>query len=343
MEDISGSAGTEKGALLQAAVEEAETLGHRVLTASVSPIERGMPLRLISKLLASVAMSEAAADHLARACEGVAPHLRLDEVAGEELTLRRTLTDALVRTSPDRPLVLALTGLENADALSLQLLLLLTSQLPSSALAVVATVLTEAAEAAEALRALIRQPVTEHLRLRPLSASGVRELVRRELGDVAASALADGCSEAAGATAAQGEQAVMRRRCRGHDASRRGWVGAMAHGSVSDSALGLGPPEVRTGRRDQAMTARTSLVRTASPAPTCTHRSVPATSAMTGISIFKDSSRNISRPTQTVSPSRTATRTVATMSTHTSWAMLLTTPATRSRPYGAEPRVGLRW
>ncbi len=197
---ITGPAATGKAALLQAVVEQAEVLGHDVLTASVSPIERGMPFQLIGKLLAHLPLSTTAVDPVPQVTDILgllsADHAAAD-AAGHELTVLRGLADALVRPSRDRPLVLALTGVENADPLSLRLLLLLASQITSTSLTVIATVKTGATEPDASLQALMNHPVTLSLRLHPLMAPAVDELVRKELGD-AAGALSAGCFEATG-------------------------------------------------------------------------------------------------------------------------------------------------
>ncbi|WP_447008120.1 helix-turn-helix transcriptional regulator [Saccharothrix isguenensis] len=102
----------------------------------------------------------------------------------------------LLDLSRDRPLVIAVDDVQFADQASLRVLLHLQRRIRSAAVMLVLgeAAGTSARPAHTALRdEVVRQPQARHLRLRPLSPAGVRDLLALHLGPQAAADLEEPC------------------------------------------------------------------------------------------------------------------------------------------------------
>ncbi|WP_198318613.1 AAA family ATPase [Pseudofrankia inefficax] len=189
---ISGSLGMGKSELLLACAEQAAQAGAVLLTAVGSSSERSLPYGILAQLSNSPAGTPTMAElarrlqdgvngdrdgHGTRAVTGEEP------VAPREAAVLDLLWTELRRVAEGRPVLIGVDDVHFADPLSRQALLyFLRRSWPSRTLFVI----SESADAwpgHSALRSeLLRMPHRCRLRVRPLSAAGVAEVVRAHVG-----------------------------------------------------------------------------------------------------------------------------------------------------------------
>ncbi|WP_063747211.1 helix-turn-helix transcriptional regulator [Saccharothrix sp. NRRL B-16314] len=188
---VSGGIATGKTELIYGFTESVRDA--LVLTATGARGEQQFELGVVEQLFYSAAMPADVATH-ARAL--LVSAMAEDSTGGEDARSIHDICALLLDLSREQPLVIAVDDVQFADRTSLRVLLHLQRKIRSAA---VLLVLGEAAgtstrPAHTALRdEIVRQPQARHLRLRPLSPEGVRDLLAHHLGPQAAADLEEPC------------------------------------------------------------------------------------------------------------------------------------------------------
>lgn len=189
---VSGGIATGKTELIYGFTESVRDA--LVLTATGARGEQRFEFGVVEQLFYSAAMPADVATH-ARALLVSAMSEDQTGVEGDARSIH-DICALLLDLSRERPLVIAVDDVQFADRTSLRVLLHLQRKIRSAA---VLLVLGEAAgtstrPAHTALRdEIVRQPQARHLRLRPLSPEGVRDLLAHHLGPQAAADLEEPC------------------------------------------------------------------------------------------------------------------------------------------------------
>lgn len=201
---LSGPAGIGKTAVLRAAISHAQAQDVEVLTARGEELERdlghGVTRQLLDPALAALG-DEQRAELLKGAAALAAPVLGLATPAAPpadpEFAARHGLTWLLAGLAEHRPLVLALDDAQWADAPALRWLAYLADRLDQAAVTLLLTRRTGEPHADEiALDAICA--AGRELRLAPLTAQAVAELVRARTGVIADEDLLAACVAASG-------------------------------------------------------------------------------------------------------------------------------------------------
>lgn len=205
---ISGPVAGGKTALLQRFADHVESVGGVFLKATASLAEYVLPLEVVGQLTAAAGLlaergDVAAPPPGARAAAPPAVESVVQSVLGvSEETAEpdpRRLGRILFGLAERGPLVVGVDDVHYADPRSLQCLLYLARRLPSTR---VLLVLTEEAllqrEYPRFRAELFRQPHCHHLRLKPLSKSGVAALLAGYVGRFRSRQLATACHRISG-------------------------------------------------------------------------------------------------------------------------------------------------
>jgi DNA-binding CsgD family transcriptional regulator len=192
---VSGGIATGKTELIYGFTESVRDA--LVLRATGSRGEQQFELGVVEQLFYSAAMPADVATHARALLASAMAAVPEDSTGGEgDARSVHDLCALLLELSRERPLVIAVDDVQFADRTSLRVLLHLQRRIRSAA---VLLVLGEAAgtstrPAHTALRdEIVRQPQARHLRLRPLSPAGVRDLLAHQLGPQAAADLEEPC------------------------------------------------------------------------------------------------------------------------------------------------------
>jgi DNA-binding CsgD family transcriptional regulator len=194
---VQGPAGIGKSELLALAGSRAKDSGFEVLAARGGEFERSFGFGIARQLLAAT-LDEAGATERSRLLEGpaslAAPALLLDASEGESQPSSPAMGDPAAPTqhglhwlvanlAEDAPLVIAIDDLQWSDPESARWLVYLARRLSDLPVLVVAAIRTgELGLDPDLVAALEREPVTQTLQPKALSAGASTELVRTELG-----------------------------------------------------------------------------------------------------------------------------------------------------------------
>jgi DNA-binding CsgD family transcriptional regulator len=201
---ISGVAGSGKTALLQTFGEWAMDSGATVLSATAFRAEEPLPLGILSQLFGNRDLHSSFADPARQLLDDcvLIPLLtehQLESAAQATARAFEELRRLLVELADNTPVVIGVDDVENADATSLQCLQYFARRTKTSRLFIVLSECTPAWSTNSRLHAdLLRQPNSYHVRLAPLTQSGVATLLAERIGAAPAQRLAHTCYTASG-------------------------------------------------------------------------------------------------------------------------------------------------
>ncbi|MGH3751129.1 MAG: ATP-binding protein [Pseudonocardiaceae bacterium] len=189
---VSGAVGSGKTELLRAIEEWATESGSLVLAANCSPVERALPLSLVTQLFHSVELDPEHAEKVSlflndRAGAHVLTEPDREVINRIDTGLTKALSTLLLELAKNSPLVIVIDDLHHADGLSLQLLIYFVNRLKTARVLVVVTVLASCRPAYPMLSTeLLRPPYTRCFRLAPLSHDEVGRILSQGIDDDAA-------------------------------------------------------------------------------------------------------------------------------------------------------------
>jgi DNA-binding CsgD family transcriptional regulator len=201
---ISGAAGSGKTALLQTLSEWAIDSGATVLSATAFRAEDALPLGILGQLFGNRDLDSSFADQARQLLDDcvLIPLLtehQLESAAQATARAFEGLRRLLIDISEHTPVVIGVDDVETADAPSLQCLQYFARRTRTSRLLIVLSECTPAWSTNSRLHAdLLRQPNSHHVRLAPLSQSGVATLLAERISDASAQHLAHTCYMASG-------------------------------------------------------------------------------------------------------------------------------------------------
>jgi DNA-binding CsgD family transcriptional regulator len=193
---ISGVAGSGRTALLQTFGEWAIDSGATVLTATAFRAEDALPLGILGQLFGNPDLDSSFANPVRQLLDDcmLIPMLtehQLESAAQATARAFEGLRRLLVDLAEHTPVIIGVDDVENADAPSLQCLQYFARRTRTSRLLIVLSECTPAWSTNSRLHAdLLRQPNCHHIRLAPLSQSGVATLLAERIGAVSAQRLA---------------------------------------------------------------------------------------------------------------------------------------------------------
>lgn len=177
---ISGPMGMGKTELVHNFTQRAATDGVQVFGATASRAESAVPLGLISQLFAGAQLPAETADRVAKLLDDGIPGGGPGGPWADEVRpwVLRELHSALSELTAGRRTVITIDDIQYAEASSLQFLLYLARRLRSTPLLLIITEQTSVHPPDPFFHAeLLRQPNCRHIRLAPLSDTGVTNLV----------------------------------------------------------------------------------------------------------------------------------------------------------------------
>ncbi len=201
---ISGAAGSGKTALLQTFSEWAIDSGATVLSATAFRAEDALPLGILSQLFGHRDLDSSFADQARQLLDDcvLIPLLtehQLESAAQATARAFEGLRRLLIDLSEHTPMVIGVNDVETADTPSLQCLQYFARRTRTSRLLIVLSECTPAWSTNSRLHAdLLRQPNSHHVRLAPLSQSGVASVLAERISGTPAQHLADTCYMASG-------------------------------------------------------------------------------------------------------------------------------------------------
>ncbi|MGW1375085.1 ATP-binding protein [Streptomyces sp. NPDC002446] len=198
---ITGSAALGKTGMLHAAAEHALESGARWLSATACASEQLLPLGVMSQLLRSAPLDEAAGKRAEQfLSEGAAPSTVDGTLAteGKSAHIDQGLCEVLLGLAADTPLVITVDDVHQSDVASMRCLSHLTRRLRSARIMVVLSKQLEAEPDLTPYTEMSRQPHVGHLPLRPLGEAEVGELLGRQMDESAARRLTPGVLSASG-------------------------------------------------------------------------------------------------------------------------------------------------
>src|ERR1700730_2726869 len=193
---ISGVAGSGKTALLQTFSEWAIDSGATVLSATAFRAEDALPLGILGQLFGNPDLDSSFVDPVRQLLDDcvlipVLTEHQLESAAQATARAFEGLRRLLVDLAEHTPVVIGVDDVENADAPSLQCLQYFARRTRTSRLLIVLSECTPAWSTNSRLHAdLLRQPNCHHVRLAPLSQSGVATLLAERIGAASAQRLA---------------------------------------------------------------------------------------------------------------------------------------------------------
>jgi DNA-binding CsgD family transcriptional regulator len=199
---VEGPAGIGKSQLLTAAKSLAKEHGLYVLAALGGEFEMDFPFGIVRQLFESQLVDESERSRLlSGAARTAAPVFGWNDVrgAGEPhaegtFAVLHGLFWLTVNLCSERPLLLSVDDLHWCDTASLRFLAYLARRLEDLPVVLVASLRSSEPEADQSiLEELIREPRTQIVMPRPLTAAGVTEVVRDRMGEGAATAFAEAC------------------------------------------------------------------------------------------------------------------------------------------------------
>jgi DNA-binding CsgD family transcriptional regulator/tetratricopeptide (TPR) repeat protein len=200
---ISGSAGSGKTRLLRSFTERIAAAGGIAATATASHAERTVPLGVVSQLLSgrdlppsAVAVRRLLDDPQ---LETAMREARPEVMSPAAMALYDRLFKLFAEAAERAPALIAIDGVQHADALSVQYVRYAITRIKASRIVMVLTECTAPCLADHLLHAdVLRQPDSRWISLTPLPEPAVAELVREHLGRGPAAELAAACFAASG-------------------------------------------------------------------------------------------------------------------------------------------------
>lgn len=179
---MSGPVGAGKSRLLYAFADQAIRDGAVVMCASGSRTESALPLGMLGQLLQNAAMptGHARPDSAEQDLASALPALH----AGEQDRIRamERVRAALLGVADERPMVIGIDDVHDADLFSFQCLLYFVRRIRSTKVLVILTATESRLERSTAFLEILRLPHCHRVRLSPLSESGVTAVLAEAPG-----------------------------------------------------------------------------------------------------------------------------------------------------------------